>query len=320
MATVLLAVALAGGCQGQGGGGDESAKVVKLAFVTNNTSEFWKIAGERHPQVRARGQGPGRHQDAAQRQDRGAEPDPREPGQPGLRRHRGQRDRAQGPGPGPEQRRPRRPGSSPSTPTRPQSKRLLYVGTINYEAGKKLGERIVQLLPKGGKMAVFVGFFSADNAAQRLQGHLGRHRGPRHRDRREARGPDRPREGALQRRGHPERPPRREPGVRPVVLQRARDRGGARGHGQAEQGAGRGLRRGRRHPEGHPRRDDRGHRGAAPLRDGLSLRQVDAPPGHRLRQGPRRRSRRTASRTPASRSSTRTTSDDFEKRLAEWKK
>ena len=50
------------------------------------------------------------------------------------------------------------------------SKRLLYVGTINYEAGKALGERIVQLLPKGGKMAVFVGFFSADNAAQRLKG------------------------------------------------------------------------------------------------------------------------------------------------------
>jgi len=50
------------------------------------------------------------------------------------------------------------------------SKRLLYVGTINFEAGKKLGERIVQLLPNGGKMAVFVGFFSADNAAQRLKG------------------------------------------------------------------------------------------------------------------------------------------------------
>ena len=50
------------------------------------------------------------------------------------------------------------------------SKRLLYVGTINYEAGKTLGERIVQLLPKGGKMAVFVGFFSADNAAQRIKG------------------------------------------------------------------------------------------------------------------------------------------------------
>ena len=41
----VLAISLAGGCQGGGGGGGESAKAVKLAFVTNNTSEFWKIAG-----------------------------------------------------------------------------------------------------------------------------------------------------------------------------------------------------------------------------------------------------------------------------------
>jgi ribose transport system substrate-binding protein len=51
-----------------------------------------------------------------------------------------------------------------------QSNRLLYVGTINYEAGKALGNEIVKLLPSGGKIAVFVGFFSADNAAQRLKG------------------------------------------------------------------------------------------------------------------------------------------------------
>lgn len=50
------------------------------------------------------------------------------------------------------------------------SKRILYVGTINYEAGKKLGEQIVKLLPNGGKMAVFVGTFSAANAAERLKG------------------------------------------------------------------------------------------------------------------------------------------------------
>jgi ribose transport system substrate-binding protein len=33
-----------------------------------------------------------------------------------------------------------------------------------------LGGEIVKLLPNGGKMAVFVGTFSADNAAQRLKG------------------------------------------------------------------------------------------------------------------------------------------------------
>jgi ribose transport system substrate-binding protein len=51
-----------------------------------------------------------------------------------------------------------------------QSKRLLYIGTNNFEAGKALGERIATILPNGGKIAVFVGTFSADNAAQRLRG------------------------------------------------------------------------------------------------------------------------------------------------------
>jgi ribose transport system substrate-binding protein len=52
----------------------------------------------------------------------------------------------------------------------PQSKRLLYIGTNNFEAGKALGQEIVKLLPQGGKMAVFVGTLSADNARQRLSG------------------------------------------------------------------------------------------------------------------------------------------------------
>ena len=51
-----------------------------------------------------------------------------------------------------------------------QSNRLLYVGSLNKDAGKKLGEEVVKLLPGGGKIAAFVGTFSADNAAQRLKG------------------------------------------------------------------------------------------------------------------------------------------------------
>jgi ribose transport system substrate-binding protein len=50
------------------------------------------------------------------------------------------------------------------------SNRLAYIGTNNYEAGKALGEQIVKLMPEGGKIAVFVGTFSADNAAQRFKG------------------------------------------------------------------------------------------------------------------------------------------------------
>ena len=52
----------------------------------------------------------------------------------------------------------------------PNSDRIEYVGTENFTAGQELGKAIVKLLPDGGKMAVFVGTFSADNAAQRLAG------------------------------------------------------------------------------------------------------------------------------------------------------
>jgi ribose transport system substrate-binding protein len=52
----------------------------------------------------------------------------------------------------------------------PKSKRLCYIGTDNFQAGQTLGKEIVKLLPTGGKMAVFVGTLSADNAAQRLAG------------------------------------------------------------------------------------------------------------------------------------------------------
>lgn len=52
----------------------------------------------------------------------------------------------------------------------PQSNRILYIGTNNVQAGHVLGEQIIKLLPHGGKMAVFVGTLSADNAAQRLKG------------------------------------------------------------------------------------------------------------------------------------------------------
>jgi len=51
-----------------------------------------------------------------------------------------------------------------------KSKRLFYIGTNNFVAGQTLGAQIVKLLPNGGKMAVFVGTLSADNAAQRLGG------------------------------------------------------------------------------------------------------------------------------------------------------
>jgi ribose transport system substrate-binding protein len=52
----------------------------------------------------------------------------------------------------------------------PQSRRLLYVGTNHYEVGKALGLRIAKLLPKGGKMAVFLGTLASDSDQERFNG------------------------------------------------------------------------------------------------------------------------------------------------------
>jgi ribose transport system substrate-binding protein len=173
-ASVLLAAALAGGCQGQGGsqggGATESpAKVVKLAFVTNNTSEFWKIAGngvhkyelEGKVQVDIKMPPNGKTEEqnqilenlVSQGYDAIAVSVIAPKDQVPVLNRVAEKTRL-----------------ITFDSDAPDAKRLLYIGTINYEAGKTLGERIVKLLPKGGKMAVFVGFLSADNAAQRLKG------------------------------------------------------------------------------------------------------------------------------------------------------
>lgn len=51
-----------------------------------------------------------------------------------------------------------------------KSKRLAYLGTNNYEAGKMAGEAAVKLFPNGGKLVAFVGNMGAQNARDRFQG------------------------------------------------------------------------------------------------------------------------------------------------------
>lgn len=50
------------------------------------------------------------------------------------------------------------------------SNRLVYIGTNNTEAGRALGKELRRMLPEGGKVAAFVGTLSAANARQRLDG------------------------------------------------------------------------------------------------------------------------------------------------------
>jgi len=52
------------------------------------------------------------------------------------------------------------------------SKRLCYIGTNNYEAGKSAGRLVKEAMPDGGKVLIFVGSLDVKNAQERRQGVL----------------------------------------------------------------------------------------------------------------------------------------------------
>ena len=52
----------------------------------------------------------------------------------------------------------------------PDSNRTCYIGTDNVAAGRQAGQLIKEALPNGGKIMVFVGVLDAANAQQRYQG------------------------------------------------------------------------------------------------------------------------------------------------------
>ena len=52
----------------------------------------------------------------------------------------------------------------------PQSNRACYLGTDNVAAGRQAGELIKEALPQGGKIMIFVGQSDARNAQERYQG------------------------------------------------------------------------------------------------------------------------------------------------------
>ena len=157
------------GCNRKGAGAGGEAKLVKLAFVTNNPSEFWKIASA------------GIHkyeQESKVQVDIKMPPNGTPEDQNGIMQNLTSQgyDAVSVSVIAPTDQTSVLNKIAEKTKLitfdsdAPKSNRLLYIGTNNYDAGKVLGGEIVKLLPKGGKIAVFVGMFSADNAAQRLKG------------------------------------------------------------------------------------------------------------------------------------------------------
>jgi ribose transport system substrate-binding protein len=164
-------------CDKGGGGGSSSSsssgaapqKIVKLAFVTNNASEFWKIAAagvhkyeaESKVQVDIKMPPNGTTEEQNQILENLASQ-----GYDGISVSAiAPNDQV-----GVLNKVAEKTKLITFDSDAPKSNRLLYIGTNNYEAGKALGGEIVKLLPNGGKIAVFVGTFSADNAQQRFKG------------------------------------------------------------------------------------------------------------------------------------------------------
>jgi len=52
----------------------------------------------------------------------------------------------------------------------PKSKRAFYIGTDNLAAGRQAGQLIKEVLPNGGKIMIFVGTLDAQNAHDRIGG------------------------------------------------------------------------------------------------------------------------------------------------------
>jgi ribose transport system substrate-binding protein len=52
----------------------------------------------------------------------------------------------------------------------PVSNRLCFVGTDNYDAGRRCGECVRRALPDGGEVALFIGSLSKENTRNRRQG------------------------------------------------------------------------------------------------------------------------------------------------------
>ncbi|MBM4017256.1 MAG: substrate-binding domain-containing protein [Planctomycetes bacterium] len=160
---------LAAGCKGQGEGEKAGGGKMLLAFVTNNTSDFWTIARAgcnkavaELPNVQLEFRLPdGTAADQKRIMDdlltkgaAGIAISPVDPANQTLTLNEVAK----------------RTLLLTQDSDAPTSDRACYIGTDNVAAGRQAGELIKQALPDGGKIVVFVGSLDAQNAKDRFAG------------------------------------------------------------------------------------------------------------------------------------------------------
>jgi ribose transport system substrate-binding protein len=159
---MVVAASLLGGCKSK-------EKKVKLAFVTNNTSDFWTIARagcnkavSELPNVeldfRLPDGTPGDQKrvvdDLLAKGINGMAISPVDPANQVLMINEAAKQTL----------------VITQDSDAPGSDRACYVGTDNKDAGRQAGQEIKKALPSGGKIMVFVGTLSAQNARDRFDG------------------------------------------------------------------------------------------------------------------------------------------------------
>jgi len=167
---VAAALCVVTGCRSTESGGTNAAKTIKLAFVTNNSSDFWTIARRgmekadaELPDVEAEfridADGTAAEQqrivdDLLTKGVNGIAISPVDPqNQTALL------DAAA-----------KRAIVFTQDSDAPQSARTCYIGTDNVAAGRQAGQLIREAIPEGGPVMLFVGKLDARNAQERIQG------------------------------------------------------------------------------------------------------------------------------------------------------
>jgi ribose transport system substrate-binding protein len=167
---VCIAAALLAGCNRQQSPQGASGKRLRLAFVTNNASDFWTIARrgtekatQELPNVEVDfrivddGTAAGQKRIVDDLLARGIDGMAISPVDPANQTQM-INDAA------------RQILVITQDSDAPQSDRACYIGTDNRAAGRQAGELVKQALPGGGKIMVFVGKADAQNARERFEG------------------------------------------------------------------------------------------------------------------------------------------------------
>jgi len=169
IATLVCVATVSLGCQ-RGGGTPGGAKVLKVAFVTNNSADFWTIArrgvekaDQELPDVEAEFRLTADGTAAEQQRvvddllTKGVDAIAISPVDP--QNQTAMIDAAA-----------KRTLVFTQDSDAPQSARACYIGTDNLAAGRQAGQLIREALPEGGTIMLFVGRLDAKNAQERVQG------------------------------------------------------------------------------------------------------------------------------------------------------